>query len=272
MTTRDPATRDRHGGVLASIGRGPLELWREVGRILRLGAQSLRTLPRLEAALAVRQLFELGNRSLVFVVVVLGFTGAILVIQASLQARRIIGDLSLIGPTFLQLLVREFGPTIVALMIAARYGAGVAAELGAMRVTEQVDALQMAGEEPAAFLVAPRLVAGLLGTPALVIAGTAAAFAAGGLAAYHGFGVSHAAYYRLTLVGMADVVVGGVKALCFGLAIPVVASHAGLSARGGAAGVGRATTRAVIGASLAVLALDLVVGAIAQLWLGPMAP
>lgn len=258
-------------GLLAAVGRGPLGLWRELASIVRLGLASLRSLPRLERPEAVRQLFELGNRSLVFVVVVLGFTGTILVIQASLQARRIIGDLSLVGPTFLQLLVREFGPTIVAMMIAARYGAGVAAELGAMQVTEQIDALRMAGEDPPAFLVAPRLVAGVIGTPALVIAGTAAAFAAGGLAAYHGFGVSHAAYYRLSMVAAADVVVGSIKALSFGLAIPLVASQAGLSARGGAAGVGRATTRAVIGASLAVLALDLVIGAAAQLLQGPTA-
>jgi len=271
MTPAAPSPPGATLRALAVIGRGPLGFGRELARVARLGCAAVLALRRVEPREAVRQLFELGNRSLLFVAVVLGFTGAILVIQASLQAQRIIGDVSLVGPTFLQLLVREFGPTIVAMMVAARYGAGVAAELGAMQVTEQVDALRMAGEEPAAFLVAPRLLAGLVGTPALAVLGSLAAFAAGGLAAYHGFGVSRASYFRLTLVTAPDVVVGLCKALCCGFAIPLVASHAGLSARGGAAGVGRATTRAVIGASLAVLAVDLVVGSLAQLWLGPSA-
>ncbi len=274
MTSTAPtgaaAGRPERGlGPVARLGRGTLGLGREIVALAVLARDTAASAGRMERALAVRQLYELGNRSALFVVIVLGFTGAILVIQASLQAQRIIGDLGLIGPTFLQLLVREFGASITGLMVAARYGAGIAAEIGAMVVTEQVDALRMAGEEPPAYLVAPRVVAGIVGTLALAVVGSAAAYLAGGFAGYHGFGISPESYYRLTLVRGVDVVIGVVKALLFGAAVPLVASHEGLAAHGGAAGVGRATTRAVIGGSLAVLVLDLAVGSVAQLFEEP---
>jgi phospholipid/cholesterol/gamma-HCH transport system permease protein len=113
-------------------------------------------------------------------------------------------------------------------------------------------------------------VAGIAGTVVLSVFGSAVAFAAGGFAAFHVFGVAHGSYFQLTLVRGTDLALGLLKALAFGAAIPLVASHEGLCARGGAAGVGRATTRAVIGSSLAVLVLDLVIGAVAQLVEGPL--
>jgi phospholipid/cholesterol/gamma-HCH transport system permease protein len=257
--------RQRHS--LAALGTETLTLWTELRAVGRLLGECCRAMPRLERSETVRQLYFLGNRSLPFVAVVLGFTGAILVTQASLQAQRVIGDLSLIGPVFLQLLVREFGPTLVGMMIAARYGAGVAAEIGVMVVTEQVDALRMAGTEPAAYLVAPRVVAGVAGAFALAVLGSLVAFAAGGLAAAKGFGVSRQAYLRLDLVGSADVIIGLVKSIAFGMAVPLVASSCGLRARGGAVGVGLATSRAVIGGSVLVLVLDILIGAAGH-WLG----
>lgn len=211
-----------------------------------------------------RQAYIVANGSIPFIVVVMSFIGAIMVIQASVQAQRIIGDLSAIGPGFLQLLVREFAPTLVALMVAARYGAGIAAELASLTVTEQVFALRLSGAEPGGYLVLPRTLAGLLAAVPLTVLGAACAFGAGYLAARQGFGVRFDTYFRLGYTAYSDVLVGGVKALAFGAVVPLVASHAGLSARGGAPGVGRATTIAVIGASIAVLALDLLIGALAH--------
>lgn len=260
---RSPALR-----ALAVLGRGVVALARVARDLWQLLHACGRFVDRVEPGEVVRQTYGVANRSLVLIAVVMGFTGAILVIQASVQALRIIGDLTLIGPTFLQLLVREFGPTIVAMMVAARYGAGIAAEIGAMVVTEQIDALRMAGEEPAAYLVTPRIVAGIVGMLALSVFGSAIAFAAGGLAAFKGFGVARATYFRLDLVDGGDLAVGLVKAALFGLAVPLVSSHFGLAARGGAAGVGRATTRAVIGSSLAVLILDITIGAVAYVLAG----
>ncbi len=248
--------------ALAWLGRGSQALGREVAGVFALLRRSVQAAPRMEAREALRQAYALGNQSLFFVLVIMGFTGAIMVVQACVQAQRIVGDLTVIGPGFLQLCVREFGPTIVALMIAARYGAGVAAELGAMQITEQVDALRLCGADAESFLVAPRVAGGLIGMLPIAIIGSAMAFLSGGAAARYAFGVGWDNYLSMTLVEYGDVVVGAAKAMTYGLAVPLVSAYAGLAARGGAPGVGRATTYAVIGSSVAVLALDLVVGVV----------
>jgi len=214
-----------------------------------------------------RQAYDVGNRSLFFVTVTMGFTGAIMVIEASIQASRILGDLSLIGPAFLQLLVRDFGPSITALMMATRYGGGVAAEIGTMKTTEQIDALRMTGANPVAYLVAPRVFGGLLGAFPLIIFGCTTSFVAGSIPALYLFEIGWDTYFGFHLLTGSDVALGVAKALAFGLAVPLVSSYAGLSASGGAPGVGRATTHAVIGSSIAVLILDLVVGVLGFLFL-----
>jgi len=254
-------------GVVAHLGRWAIARGREVAAILDLLVRVLGQLGAVERREVARQAFELANRSVFFVTVVMSFVGAIMVVQACTQAQRVVGDLSVIGPGFIQLLCREFGATIVALMIAARYGAGVAAELGAMQVSEQVDALKMTGADPVSFLVAPRVLGGLIGMIAIVTLGTVVAFVAGGYAARYGFGVGWDTYYRVGTLARGDVLVGVVKAVSYGVAVPLVSAWAGLSAKGGAAGVGQATTRAVIGSSIAVLALDLVIGAVGYLGL-----
>ena len=258
---------DRERSALAELGAWSIARARDLSAIIDLLLKVAVSLRQVERREVFRQAYELANRSIFFVLLVMSFVGAILVVQACTQSQKVIFDLTLVGPTFLQLLCREFGPTIVALMIAARYGAGVAAELGAMQVTEQVDAIKMAGTDPVSFLVTPRVLGGLIGMVAIVTLGTGVAFVAGGYAARWGFGVGWDTYFRTGMVGRGDPLVGVIKALSYGVAVPLVSSWAGLSATGGAAGVGRATTRAVIGSSIAILFLDLVIGAIGYLGL-----
>ena len=250
---------------VAKVGRAAIDGGgnaRELGSLLLKVTQAL---GRLERPEMFRQAFALANSSIFFIVVIMGFTGAILVVQACMQGQRVIGDLGIIGPGFLQLMVREFGPTIVAFMIAARYGAGVAAELGAMTITEQVDALRMAGADPVGYLVAPRVTGGLMGMLPIVVLGTGVAFLTGYVAAHYGFGVGRDTYFRMNLVEYGDVVIAVAKSLAYGIAIPLVSCRAGLSAFGGAPGVGKATTRAVIGSCITVLLLDVVIGGIGYL-------
>lgn len=204
---------------------------------------------------------RLGNRSLLLVVVVMALAGDIMVTQAAAQAQRIVGDLGLVGPAFLQMLVRELAPVIVALMVAARYGAGAAAEIGTMAVTDQLDALRLAGVDPIDELVIPRIFAGLLGMLPLVIAGAAVALGTGAVAAHTRFDIGWDTYFSLRWVTVADVVIGAVKAVAFGAAVPAVAAYVGLHAEGGAPGVGRAATRTVVVGSMVVLLLDLLIGA-----------
>lgn len=205
---------------------------------------------------ALRQAFEVGNRSVVFVLATMSFIGMIMVLQACFQSQRLLGDFSLVGPGYIQLLVREFAPTIGALMIATRVGAGIAAELGSMAVTEQLDALRMCGADPVRELVVPRTVACAVMVPALLVIGGAGAEVSGLLTARAAFGVPPDVFLSTRLLTVGDVIVGVVKASAFGWVIPIISARAGLVARGGSAGVGEATTRAVIDTSLAIIALD----------------
>jgi phospholipid/cholesterol/gamma-HCH transport system permease protein len=235
--------------ILEAVGEAAVTL----GRVLRAGRH-------IAWPEAWRQAYQMANQSLPFVSVTLGFLGAVLVTQAAGQAQRIVGDLSAIGPTFLQLLVSEFGPVLVGFMVAARYGAGVAAEVAAMQITEQVDALHMAGVDLTTYLVAPRVWGGLMGSLPITAFGTAVAFGSGAFVGSTAFGMGLDAYFDTRLTLPADVAVGVLKAMAFGITVPLVATCAGLRAQGGAPGVGRATTEAVIGASVALLALDLLIG------------
>ncbi len=217
---------------------------------------------RLDLNAVATQMYEIGNRSLVFVSVVMGFIGMILVYQAGLQLLRVIPDLTDLGPTFIALLVSELGPTICALMIVTRVGAGIAAEIGSMVVTEQIDALRMCAADPVDYLVKPRFVASIAMTFMLGILSTGVAFFTGMLTALVFFGVNPRTFADFRVVDSGDLVIAVVKCLAYGAAIPVVSSYSGLTAHGGSEGVGRATTRAVVNASLTVIVLDFAIGAL----------
>jgi phospholipid/cholesterol/gamma-HCH transport system permease protein len=230
----------------------------ELARLFGLAAHAFATLgvaPRR----AIPYAFEIGNRSLGFLFVTMGFIGMIMILQSGYQAARLIGDYTLLGPGFIQLLAREFAPTIGAMMLATRVGAGIAAELGSMTVTEQIDALRLSGADPVEELVAPRLLASLVMVPALVVLAAAFAELAGLLTAHVAFGVPFATFFDLRLMKPGDAVVGLVKAGLFGAVIPIVSAHAGLGAQRGSEGVGNATTRAVIHTSLVIIFLDFAV-------------
>lgn len=217
---------------------------------------------RAERESVARQMFQIGNRSLVFVAATLGFLGMVLVFQTCLQVSRITGDLSQVGAEFAKVLVHEFGPSLTALMLATRVGAGIAAEVGTMVVTEQVDALRMNGVDPIDYLIAPRLGASLVMTGALTVFGVAVALAAGAATAGVGFHVNPRIFFDLGRVHWGDAATGAMKVVAYGAAIPIVSGWAGLGARGGSEGVGVATTRAVIASSFVVILLDFVLSGV----------
>lgn len=217
---------------------------------------------RRERGALVRQMFEIGNRSVFLLTVVMGFIGMILVLQAGLQAQRLVPDLSMLGASYLELLVRDLGASITALMLATRVGAGIAAQIGAMVVTEQVDALRMCAADPIDYLVKPRFEASLIMTVVLTVWSMGVAMTTGFLAAKFVFEIGSDTFYNFQLVRWCDVGLGFIKALAYGTAIPIVSSYAGLSTFGGSEGVGSATTRAVVNSSLAVIALDLLLSTV----------
>jgi phospholipid/cholesterol/gamma-HCH transport system permease protein len=204
------------------------------------------------------QMYQIGNRSLVFVAVTLGALGMVMMYQTCLQVNRITGDLTQVGPEFLKVIVHDFGPTITAMMLATRVGAGIAAEIGSMKVTEQIDALRMSGVAPIHYLITPRVVASVVMTLCLTIFAICITWGAAGFTAYASFGVNPRTFFILDRVGWPDAIIGLSKAFSYGLAIPVIAGFCGLRARGSSEGVGWATTAAVIGGSFAVILLDFI--------------
>jgi len=223
----------------------------------------------LERGSVLKQMYEIGNRSLVFLCIVMAFMGMILTYQAGLQTQRVVPDLSLLGATFLQLLVRDLAASICALMLATRVGAGIAAEIGSMVVTEQVDALHMCGADPIKHLVCPRFLASLGMFTMLVVLAACVAVATGTWTASAFFGLNPRTFLNLSLLSAGDVVVGLTKCVAYGAAIPIISAHAGLTAFGGSEGVGSATTRAVVGSSLAVIILNFVISGTGYVVFGP---
>jgi phospholipid/cholesterol/gamma-HCH transport system permease protein len=223
---------------------------------------------RRERGVTLRQMYEMGNKSMFFLSITMGFIGMILVYQAGLQAKRVVPDFTMLGATYLELLVRDFAASIGALMLATRVGAGIAAEIGSMVVTEQVDALRMCAADPIDFLIAPRFLASMLMTTVLIVWAGAVAFCAGAGTAWLAFDVSPRTFFNTALVDFGDLATGFSKCIAYGAAIPIVSGYCGLSTFGGSEGVGWATTRAVVNSSLAIIVLNFFISGAALLIFG----
>jgi phospholipid/cholesterol/gamma-HCH transport system permease protein len=207
----------------------------------------------------LQQLEDIGVRSLPVVSVTAAFGGLVFGLQTYIGFHRYIGPGSEAygGPVISLGLTKELIPLLVGLMITGRVGSAIAAEIGTMKITEQVDALYSLGADPARYLVTPRILAAFFMLPALVLYGDIIGIACGYL--YNVLmGVNQHIYLKNTLLYLElwDVLTGLIKASVFGVVIAVVGCWQGLQARGGAEGVGRASTRAVVVASIAVLVLN----------------
>jgi phospholipid/cholesterol/gamma-HCH transport system permease protein len=260
------STSSERGGVdrfLSTLGAGPIELWREVRALLAMLLTTLRlcVTGKKDRRAIFEQCFQVGNRSVFFISVTMGFIGMILVFQAAMQALRIVPDLTMLGATFAEILVRDLAASIGAMMLATRVGAGIAAELGSMVVTDQVDAMRMCAADPIEYLVVPRFIASVIMTFALLIWAAFVAFVAGMITANVVFEVNFSTFANFMLVDAGDVTVGLVKCLAYGAAIPIVSARAGLTTFGGSEGVGWATTSAVVNSSLAVIVLNFFISA-----------
>jgi phospholipid/cholesterol/gamma-HCH transport system permease protein len=264
--TPDPNRRDASLDEMLGLSAGPVSsepsaLGRLLGASRALRSVAKQTLHYVlhgapQPGSVATQLYEIGNRSAAFLCISMGFIGMIFVYQAGIQMKRIIPDVSQLGATYLELLVRDLAASICALMLATRVGAGIAAEIGSMVVTEQVDALRMCAADPIDYLVRPRFIASLVMTPVLTVIAGCVAFGTGMWTASYFFGINPRTFADTSLVDYGDVAVGLAKCIAYGAAIPIISAHAGLEARGGSEGVGSATTRAVVNSSLAVIVLN----------------
>ena len=222
---------------------------------VRAVAAGFRSPPRGRSVLD--QLYEVGFRSLSIVNLTAVFTGMVMSLQLGYFLTQF-GAKIFVGRVVGIAVISELGPVLTALMMGGRVGAGMAAELGTMKVTEQVDALRALGTDPIAYLVVPRLLAVTLTMPLLTAMCDFVGVLGGMLVAYSELGVQPAFYINslLQYLTVGDVGRSLTKGVVFGIIITIIACRNGLAARGGADGVGRATTHTVVQASISVLVSD----------------
>lgn len=244
------------------LGRLIIAVISELGSLtlfsLRLGPLLWR-LPRGKVLWPI--LHDVGVQSLPVILVTGLFIGMVLAVQ-SYDTLRVMHFESRIGSVINVTLVKELGPVLAATMLAGRVGSAIAAELGTMRVTEQIDALEALGADPVAYLVVPRFLACFCLIPALTVLADGIGMFGGWFISTQVLGVSSHFYwlYSDSFVTGYDVVSGVLKSLFFGGAIAIIACHQGFHCGAGAEGVGRAATQAFVNSFIAILALDFVLG------------
>jgi len=204
--------------------------------------------------LLLPQLYMVGTTSIPVVMLVGAFVGAVLGIE-SFEQFRSIGQEGRMGGVINISVVKQIGPVLAAVMIAGRVGGAVSAEIGTMRVTEQLDALRVMGANPISYLVVPRVIACVLMLPVLTVFSDMLGIFGGWLVVVRGFGVDATLYWDFSsyFVGSWDVFVGLVKSVVFGLCIGLISCFMGFFCRPGAAGVGQATTAAFVTSFIAII-------------------
>jgi phospholipid/cholesterol/gamma-HCH transport system permease protein len=244
---------------VADVGAATIAICRQVGAVALFAVTGLaRSLaPPYFARVFLRVFLQFSYFSLPVVALTAVFTGMVLALQSSTGLSRFSAQTAIPSLVVLSM-TRELGPVLAGLMVAGRVGAAMAAEIGTMRVTDQIDALTTLSTDPVKYLVAPRLVAGVLALPLLVVVANILGVAGGFLVATAKLDFSGPAYLSATwdFLRTEDVVSGLVKAAVFGFLIALVSCFFGYTSRGGAQGVGRATTSAVVAASVCILAFD----------------
>jgi len=249
---------------LAPIGRGVLAALAEVGRFAAFTGRAAASCcsPPFFVSQFLRQCMAVGYYSLPVIGVTAVFIGAALALNiyvggARFNAESFVPNIVVLGIT------RELGPVLAGLMLAGRVSAGIAAEIGTMRVTEQLDAMTTLSTDPFKFLVAPRVLAATLTLPVLVLIADIIGVMGGYLVATYSLDFNGATYLRNTFdfLETQDVVLGLVKAAVFGFIIAVMGAYQGYNSSGGALGVGRATTNAVVGSIVLILAVNYLITA-----------
>lgn len=231
----------------------------EVQEYVRLQIQTIRSAfsPPFYFRDVVEQFEQIGVGSLTVVLLTGFFTGAVLALQTGITLDQF-GARPFVGRLISASMVKELGPVLTGLMLAGRIGSGIAAELGSMVVTDQINALRALGTDPVRKLVVPRVLAGFFMAPVLTIIANTVGIIGGWLIAVFQLRVASSLYWTSIVDGLYvdDAWMGVIKPFCLGYVIVTIGCHVGLRTRGGTQGVGRATTNAVVAASVAVIAVD----------------
>ena len=245
--------------MLTTLGRSALSFLEYLGELALLAYETAVSLvvARFRWRLFFRQIVEIGWRSQLVVLVTGIFTGAVLTAQTYFQFASL-GMKSAVGSVVAVALFRELGPVLTGLMVSGRVGAAIAAELGTMKVTEQIDALRALGVNPTDYLVVPRVLALIISLPLLVAESVGFGIVASYVVGVQVLDISGPYHLEnvINYVGPRDIKMALTKAMFFAVVIAFVSCHQGLHAKEGAVGVGRAPTEAVVIGSLSILVMN----------------
>ncbi len=249
----------------ASIGRATLMVLVHIGSLALFTAKALAALvsPPIYTRLILSQMMRIGYYSLPVVGLTAFFTGGVLALQIYLGGNRF-GAEAIVPQVVVLGITRELGPVIAGLMIAGRVAAAIAAEIGTMKVTEQIDALTTLATNPLKYLVAPRIVAAVISMPILTAIGDSIGVLGGYVVSVYSLDFNGSAYLKNTwdFAHSDDITSGLIKAAVFGFIVALLGCYNGFNSKGGAQGVGNATTNAVVSSSILILAADYVLTAL----------
>ncbi len=244
---------------IETVGRGLIRFIEEFGLVMFLFLATLVWMlrPPFRVRAIFKQMEFVGVHSLLVVILTGAFTGGVLAFQAY-HGFRLFSAESLVGSTVALAMTRELGPVLTSLMVTGRAGSAMAAGLGTMRVTEQIDALYTMATNPIKYLVVPRVIAGVLMLPVLTIISDFVGIIGGYLVGVGLLKINSGIYVAkmIQIVELEDIFNGLVKSACFGLILSLVGCYKGFYTTGGAAGVGKATTQAVVISSVGILVSD----------------
>ncbi|MGB1779505.1 MAG: MlaE family ABC transporter permease [Longimicrobiales bacterium] len=242
-----------------TVGRGALRSVTSLGRAGYLGADAFRALRKVDlwGPHLLPQMTRIGVESVPIALFIASFTGVVLALQASYTFTGQV-PLYFVGALVGKTMILELGPVLTGLALSGRVGANIAAEIGTMRVTEQIDALETLAYDPVAYLVTPRVLAGAIMFPMVVILSIAIGIAAGWGTSMALLDLSSAEFIKGLRLFFEpwDVQFAAIKSITFGMTVTSVGCSFGFHTRGGAEGVGQATTRAVVISSMIILVLD----------------
>ena len=245
--------------IFAAVGRVFLAFLAGTGRLMMFAANAVShcVRPPIYWYLVLTQMVRIGYFSLPVVGLTAFFTGAVLCLQIFIGGSRY-GAEAFVPQIVVLGITRELGPVIAGLMVAGRVAAAIAAEIGTMRVTEQIDALTTLSTNPIKYLVTPRLIAAVITMPVLVAIADSIGVLGGYVVGTTTLNFNGAVYLRNTadFVTQGDVVSGLIKASVFGFIIALMGCYHGFNSKGGAQGVGQATTNAVVSSSILILAAN----------------
>ena len=265
MTTSARSAQPVGGNFLGALGRRVVTMAGEVGNASLFLLRSLRQVvrPPFRRQLTLEQVHFVGSRSVSIVVLTGAFTGLVLALQGYNALSRF-GAAQMVGALVSLSLIRELAPVLAALMVTARAGSAIAATLGNMRVTEQIDALETMAIDPVSYLVVPRVLASVFVAPLLTAFFTLTGLAVGQALCVQVLGQDRAQFTSSVhnAIEWSDVAEGLTKSLIFSVLMVWIACYRGYHAHGGAQGVGQATTHAVVETSVLVLAVDYILTAL----------